>query len=112
MGGTVTMNLGAGCAGTYQNDTTIGYGGPINGCSDSSTVPVDPPADPDLRANGSPLANNYCGASAPLSVAPVNPAFSIDKTVQGDRDAGVVPPGGIGTVSPSGGSATYGITFT
>jgi uncharacterized repeat protein (TIGR01451 family) len=113
------VSLGPGCAGTYQNDYTVGYGAPVTSCYlgfyygvSTAVPPKDPSADPDLRANGTPLSNNYCGNSAPLVVAPVNPGFRVDKTVQGNLDGRPVRSGGIGNVSPSGGTATYNVTFT
>ncbi|HVW33366.1 MAG TPA: hypothetical protein VHL53_12565, partial [Acidimicrobiia bacterium] len=45
-------------------------------------------------------------------ITPVNPGFRVDKTVQGNLDAQPVSAGGIGNVSPSGGTATYHLTFT
>src|SRR5581483_2173218 len=87
----LVVTLGPGCAGTYQNDYTVGYGAPITSCYlgfyygvGAFVPPKDPSADPDLRANATPLSNNYCGNSAPLVVAPVNPGFRVDKTVQGN----------------------------
>ncbi|WP_460625086.1 beta strand repeat-containing protein [Kitasatospora kifunensis] len=113
-GTNLTVNLGAGCDGTYQNDLTVGYGAAITGCLDGGglTPPSNPTANNDLQYNGTPLAGNYCGYSAPLAVAAVNPAFSVDKSVQGNLDPVPVTAGGTGVVSPSGGSATYKVTFT
>ncbi|HEY4268652.1 MAG TPA: hypothetical protein VGM94_10720 [Galbitalea sp.] len=114
----INVQLPAGCAGTYQNDITLGYGGPAgatcisSASSTSAPSPVNPPADDDLDGNGTPTAGNYCGFSAPLSVNPVLPRFNVDKSVKGDLDPTTVGGGGIGKVSPSGGSATYTVTFT
>jgi uncharacterized repeat protein (TIGR01451 family) len=114
----LTVSLAPGCAGTYQNDMTLGYGAPITGCiydnyfsAHEEAPPLYPLADGDLKSNGSPLANNYCGYSAPLKLAATNPGFSVDKTAQGNLDAKPVSSGGIGDVSPSGGTATYELTF-
>lgn len=108
------VNLGVGCAGIYQNDITAGYGAPIAGCDSGTSItpPSNPTADSDLDFTGAPLSRNYCGGSFPLTVASVNPAFSVDKTVQGNLDAAPVSAGGIGNVSPAGGTATYDLTFT
>lgn len=111
----LALNLGAGCAGTYQNDMTLGYGAPITRCISGATAPaapLNPAANADLRANGSPLADNYCGASAPLSISAVNPGFTVGKTVQGSLDAAPAPGGTTGTVGASGGEATYAVTFS
>ncbi|GAB2711001.1 hypothetical protein GCM10010442_33680 [Kitasatospora kifunensis] len=109
----VNVNLGAGCDGTFNNDLTAGYGTQLTACqTPGGAVPTNPSADSDLQSNGSPVANNYCGASAPLTVAAIDPAFSVDKTVQGNLDASPVSAGGIGDVSPTGGTATYNVTFT
>ena len=114
----INVQLPAGCAGTYQNDVTLGYGGPAGAtCLSSASAtsapsPVDPPADDDLDGNGTPTTGNYCGFSAPLTVDPVRPRFNVDKSVKGDLDPTTVAGGGIGKVSPSGGSATYTVTFT
>ncbi|HEY4224742.1 MAG TPA: hypothetical protein VGM70_02925 [Pseudolysinimonas sp.] len=110
-----SVTLPAGCSGTYPSDITLGYGGPTQIWCIAVTGAVRPPLNPsptsDLTSNGTPTANNYCGYSAPLTVAPINPGFSIDKAVKGDLDASMVNGGGIGKVSPSGGSATYTVTF-
>ncbi|WP_223627232.1 DUF11 domain-containing protein [Microbacterium sp. EST19A] len=113
------ISLAPGCAGTYQNDITVGYGAPIAQCYFNNyvsehleTPPMFPAASPDLRSNGSPLANNYCGYSAPLKIAAINPGFTVDKTVQGNLDAAPIGAGGTGHVSVDGGTATYAVTFT
>ncbi|HMH58425.1 MAG TPA: hypothetical protein VK537_04520, partial [Galbitalea sp.] len=115
----LTVNLEAGCSGTYQNDLTLGYGTAITKCvwddggtSFAQSAPLVPSEENDLDTNGSPIANNYCGFSSPVTVAPINPGFSVDKTVQGNLDAAPVSSGGIGDVSPAGGTATYTLTFT
>lgn len=110
----VGLDLGKGCAGTYNNDITQGYGAPITDCLAGSAVapPYNPPADTDLRSNGSPIAGNYCGFSLPFTLTPINPAYSLDKSVQGNLDPAPVSAGGIGNVSPTGGSATYQLDFT
>lgn len=114
-----SVNLGAGCAGTYQSDMTLGYGAPIASCIwtdfDSpyaQEAPLAPLANGDLDTNGSPLPGNYCGYSAPIRVAAINPGFSIEKTVQGSLDAAPAPVGTTGKVGASGGEATYSITFS
>lgn len=114
----LTVSLVPGCAGTYQNDMTLGYGAPITGCiydnylsAHEEAPPMFPPADGDLKSNGSPLSSNYCGYSAPLKLAATNPGFRVDKTAQGNLDAKPVSSGGIADVSPSGGTATYELTF-
>jgi hypothetical protein len=114
----LTVNLEAGCAGTYQNDITVGYGTAITKCvwdnggsSSAQDAPMAPKDNNDLDTNGSPIAGNYCGYSSPLVVTPVNPGFTVDKTVQGNLDAAPVSSGGIGDISPTGGTATYDLTF-
>lgn len=109
------LDFGAGCAGTYQNDMTLGYGAPLTRCisgASAPAAPLNPAANPDLRTNAAPIVGNYCGASAPLSVAAINPGFSIDMLVQGSLDAGPAPAGTTGKVGASGGEATYSVTFT
>jgi uncharacterized repeat protein (TIGR01451 family) len=115
----LTVTLEAGCSGTYQNDLTLGYGTAITKCvwddggtSFAQSAPLAPSEDNELDTNGSPIIGNYCGFSAPLTVAPVNPGFSVDKTVQGNLDAAPVSSGGVGDISPAGGVATYKLTFT
>ena len=109
----IIVSLGAGCDGTYQNDMTIGYGAPVTACIPGGLAPpLNPPANTGLQSNGSPVAGNYCGSSAPLTIAAINPAFSVDKSVQGNLDPSPVTGGGIGNVSPTGGTATYDVTFT
>lgn len=118
----LTVQLPGGCAGTYQNDMTVGYGGatPLTACIDHSTknlaapfatVPKNPTADTDLVSNGIGTSN-YCGISSPVTVAAINPAFAVDKKVQGNLDAAPIGSGGIGNVSPNGGAATYTVSFT
>jgi uncharacterized repeat protein (TIGR01451 family) len=115
----LTVDLGPGCAGTYQNDLTVGYGAPITGCDYIGLVvpfnegppPINPSADNDLNYNGVG-GTNYCGWSTPLTVAPVNPGFRVDKTVQGNLDPAPVGAGGTGDVGGSGGAATYSVSFT
>ena len=117
--GNLTVNLGPGCAGgTFQNDMTIGYGATAQSClnivpgtNTRQTPPLQPPANTGLRANGVG-SSNYCGYSAPLSLAASNEGFTVTKTVQGNLDAAPVPDGVDGSVSPSGGLATYRIAFT
>ncbi len=111
----ILVSLGAGCDGVYQNDMTIGYGAAVTGCLSGASVPnvpSNPTADSDLDRNGTPLPGNYCGSSAPLTVPAVNPAFSVNKSVQGNLDAAPIGGGGIGDVSPSGGTASYDVIFT
>jgi uncharacterized repeat protein (TIGR01451 family) len=117
--GGLTVALPPGCAGTYQNDLTVGYAAPVRGCfyggianpASESTAPTNPTADGDLNGNGVGTTN-YCGFSSPITVTPVNPGYSVDKTVQGNLDPAPVASGGTGTVSPAGGIATYRVTFT
>ncbi|GAB3397986.1 hypothetical protein GCM10027568_34410 [Humibacter soli] len=112
-GSTLTVNLGAGCAGTYQNDVTVGYGAPITSCYGPSglTVPSNG-TNAALETTNAPTSTNYCGESQNIVVSPINPAFSVDKSVQGNLDSTPVTAGGIGNVSPNGGTATYNVTFT
>lgn len=108
----ITLVLEAGCAGTYQNDLTIGYGAPIYQCIfGAATNPPLNPADPDLRANGAPTAGNYCGYSYALKIDPIKPGFTVDKTVQGNLDPAPIGSGGTGHVSVDGGAATYTVSF-
>jgi hypothetical protein len=114
-----SINLGAGCAGTYPNDMTIGYESALTKCIWTNFVspfaqnpPLAPTNNDDLDTNGSPISGNYCGYSAPLTVAAINPGFSIDKRVQGSLDAAQAPVGTTGKVGVSGGEATYSVTFT
>ena len=109
------VDLGAGCAGTFQNAMTIGYGTAIPGCGAAGanqTPPLAPPGDEELDTNGSPIDGNYCGASAPLSLDAFNAGFDVDKQVQGNLDASPIGGGGIGHVSVDGGAATYTVSFT
>ena len=113
-----TLTLPAGCAGTYPSDMTIGYGAPITSCIWTNFVapyaqvpPLAPTNNGDLGTNGSPIPGNYCGYSSPITVAAVNPGFSIDKEVQGSLDAAPAPAGTTGKVGASGGEATYSVTF-
>ena len=115
----VTLTLEAGCAGTYQNDLTVGYAAPITQCylangrtSGISAAPLVPYANADLRANSAPTAGNYCGESWPLKIAAIRPKFSVDKTVQGNLDAVPIGGGGTGHVSADGGAATYTVSFS
>jgi uncharacterized repeat protein (TIGR01451 family) len=112
-GNTLTVNLGPGCAGTYQNDVTVGYGAPITSCFGPSgiTVPSNG-SNAALEITNAPTSTNYCGESQNINVTPINPAFSVDKSVQGNLDATPVTAGGVGNVSPNGGTATYDVTFT
>lgn len=112
------LTLEPGCAGTYTSDITVGYGAPIAQCYFNNYVsahiepaPMYPFGTADLRANGSPVADNYCGYSASVQIAAINPGFSVDKTVQGNLDAQPIGGGGIGHVSVDGGAATYTVTF-
>jgi uncharacterized repeat protein (TIGR01451 family) len=117
-----TVGLPAGCAGTYKNALTLGYGAPtptafMQGCvstqlSGLQQPPLNPPGDAALSANGTPIAGNYCGFSAPLTIAATKPGFTVSKSVQGDLDPAPISGGGIGKVSPAGGTATYTVTFT
>jgi uncharacterized repeat protein (TIGR01451 family) len=108
------LDLGAGCAGTYNSDVTIGYGTPVTACygSPASAPPNQKaPALAALNSNGSPISNNYCGTTAQFTVAPINPAFSVSKSVQGNLDSTTISAGGTGQVSQQGGSATYNVSF-
>lgn len=114
----VSVDLGAGCAGTYESDMTLGYQAAITKCVWTNYVspyaqdaPLYPLQNSDLRTNGGPIADNYCGYSSPITVAAVNPGFSIDKSVQGSLDAAPAVLGTTGKVGVSGGEATYSITF-
>lgn len=114
-----TLTLEAGCAGTYASDITIGYGAPIQQCyfnnyssAHIEPAPMYPTGSADLRANGSPIADNYCGFSTSFAVTPINPGFSVDKKVQGNLDPAPIGGGGTGHVSVAGGTATYTVTFT
>ncbi len=115
----VALTLEAGCAGDYTSDITIGYGAPIAQCYFNNYVsnhiepaPMYPFANADLRDNGSPIADNYCGYSATLKIAPIRPGFSVNKTVQGNLDAGPISgTNANGHVSTEGGTATYRVTF-
>lgn len=113
------LTLEAGCAGDYTGDITVGYDAPIAQCyfNNYATAHVEPaPMYPfgttDLRSNGAPTADNYCGYSSTLKIAAINPGFSVDKTVQGNLDAAPIGSGGTGHVSVDGGTATYQVTFT
>jgi uncharacterized repeat protein (TIGR01451 family) len=125
-GGNLTVSLPAGCAGTYQNDVTIGYGAQITSCvyggyGNTSGAAAPPFITTDLgplvSSNAQLNTNhgsstNYCGMSAPLTIAGINPGFTIRKSVQGNLDPAPVAAGGTGNVNPTGGSATYDVTFT
>lgn len=113
-----SLTLEAGCAGTYTSDITVGYGAPIAQCYFNNYVsnhiepaPMYPFANADLRANGSPIANNYCGYSSNITIEPIRPGFDVDKTVQGNLDPSPIGGGGTGHVSVDGGTATYTVTF-
>jgi uncharacterized repeat protein (TIGR01451 family)/LPXTG-motif cell wall-anchored protein len=115
----LSVNLGAGCAGTYESDMTLGYESAITKCiwtnfvsPFSQDAPLDPMQNPDLRTNGGPISGNYCGISSPITVAAINPGFSIDKNVQGSLDAAPAAVGTTGKVGTSGGEATYSVTFS
>jgi uncharacterized repeat protein (TIGR01451 family) len=110
-GNNLTVNLGAGCAGTYQNDVTVGYGAPITACYPVTTVPTVG-TNNALATTNAPVPTNYCGESLNITVAPINPGYSVDKTVQGNLDPSPVGAGGTGNVSPQGGAATYNLSFT
>lgn len=119
VGFNMSVNLGAGCAGTYESDMTIGYQSAITKCiwtnyasPYSQDAPLFPLQNADLRTNGSPISGNYCGYSSPITVAAINPGFSIDKSVQGSLDAAPAPLGTTGKVGASGGEATYSVTFS
>ncbi len=116
--GNLPVTLPPGCAGTYQNDITVGYDGPVDHCYFNNgvsphvtTPPMNPFADNDLNSN-SIGTNQYCGFSSTFTVAPINPGFTVGKTVQGNLDATPVSNGGVGNVSPTGGTATYNVTFS
>jgi uncharacterized repeat protein (TIGR01451 family) len=47
-----------------------------------------------------------------VAATAINKRFLVDKTVQGNLDATPIGSGGIGNVSPTGGTATYRVTFT
>jgi uncharacterized repeat protein (TIGR01451 family)/LPXTG-motif cell wall-anchored protein len=112
-GNALTVDLGPGCAGTYQNDVTIGYGAPITSCyGPSGTSVPSNGTNGALETTNAPTSTNYCGESQNITVTPINPAFSVDKSVQGNLDSTPVTAGGIGNVSPNGGTATYDVTFT
>ncbi|GAA1236329.1 hypothetical protein GCM10009588_12480 [Microbacterium phyllosphaerae] len=113
-----TLALEPGCAGTYTSDITVGYGAPIAQCYFNNYVsahiepaPMYPFGTADLRANASPIANNYCGYSSNIQIAAINPGFTVDKTVQGNLDAAPIGGGGTGHVSVDGGQASYTVTF-
>lgn len=109
----IGLTLEAGCAGTYQNDLTIGYGAPIAQCIFAAAgAPPLNPADPDLRDNGAPTSGNYCGYSFPLKIDPIKAGFTVDKTVQGNLDPSPIGSGGTGHVSVDGGAATYTVSFS
>lgn len=114
-----TVNLPAGCAGTYPSDITYGYGAPITKCLWTNFVspfvqnpPLAPTNNNQLDTNGSPIPGNYCGYSSPITVAATGAGFSIAKRVQGSLDAAQAPLGTTGKVGASGGEATYSVTFT
>lgn len=112
-GNTLTVDLGPGCAGTYENDVTVGYGAPIASCFGPSGLSVPSNgSNAALETTNAPTSTNYCGESQNITVTPINPAFSVDKSVQGNLDSTPVTAGGIGNVSPNGGTATYKVTFT
>ncbi|MBN9173713.1 MAG: DUF11 domain-containing protein, partial [Microbacterium sp.] len=115
----VGLTLEAGCAGTYTSDITVGYGAALATCyfnnyssAHIEPAPMYPTGTTDLRSNGSPIANNYCGYSSNIVITPVKPGFSVDKTVQGNLDPTPIGSGGTGHVSVGGGTATYTVTFT
>jgi LPXTG-motif cell wall-anchored protein len=94
---------------------TFGYGAAIPYCVAAGglqTPPLAPASDPALNTNGSPIAGNYCGTSSQIKVTASDSAFSVDKSVQGNLDSDPVSAGGIGKVSPAGGTATYTVVFT
>lgn len=114
----MTVDLGAGCAGFYNSDMTLGYGAPVESCvfnPNSSPFAQDPPRLPhlnqDLDTNGSPIEGNFCGYSSRVNIAAINPGYSVDKTVQGNLDSAPAAPGTNGRVSPEGGEATYTVAF-
>lgn len=114
-----TVGLPAGCAGTYPNAITVGYGDAIKGCtwdnyvsSSGQAPPMLPPGDTTLDSNGSPITGNFCGYSAPLTTPKTTAGFVVDKTVQGNLDSAPVSAGGVGKVTPTDGSATYDVSFT
>ncbi|MDO7883519.1 beta strand repeat-containing protein [Salinibacterium soli] len=112
-----TLNLGAGCAGTFESDMTLGYGAPVRDClfnNNSSVRHQLPPmigSNNDLTTNATPIANNFCGYSSKFTVEAMNPAYSVNKTVQGNLDPSPATGGALGHVSPTGGQATYNVTF-
>jgi uncharacterized repeat protein (TIGR01451 family) len=106
--------LGAGCAGTFQNALTVGYGARIGFCAVNGVnvaPPAPAPGDPALDTNGSPIEGNFCGASDSFVLTATNPGFTVDKTVQGNLDAVPVGAGGTGHVSVDGGAASYEVSF-
>jgi uncharacterized repeat protein (TIGR01451 family) len=70
-----------------------------------------PNLNQDLDTNGSPIEDNFCGYSSRVNVAPINPAYTVNKTVQGNLDPAPAAPGTNGRVSPEGGEATYAVSF-
>jgi uncharacterized repeat protein (TIGR01451 family) len=107
------VDLGPGCAGIYQNDISVGYGAPITACFDpGSLTPPSKGSNDALNTTNAPDPTNYCAESYNIGVTPINPAFSVDKSVQGNLDATPVTAGGVGNVSADGGTATYTVTFT
>lgn len=119
-----TVPLSAGCAGTYHNAVTVGYGAPsvtpdalVNACvstqqSGAQQAPFNPPTDSGLTTNSTPVAGNYCGFNSTFAIAAILPKFTVGKSVQGDMDSAPVGAGGTGKVAPSGGSAQYTVTFS
>jgi uncharacterized repeat protein (TIGR01451 family) len=114
-----SLTLEAGCAGDYTGDITVGYDAPIAQCYFNNYVsahlepaPMYPFGTADLRSNGAPIADNYCGYSNTLKIDAINPGFTVDKTVQGNLDAAPIGSGGTGHVSVDGGTASYTVSFT
>ncbi|WP_106816303.1 DUF7507 domain-containing protein [Microbacterium timonense] len=107
--------LGSGCAGTFQNAMTIGYGAPIGFCAVNGANVAPPalaPGDTALDTNGSSIPGNFCGASAQFTVAATGAGFTVDKVVQGNLDPSPIGAGGTGHVSVDGGTATYTVSFS
>jgi uncharacterized repeat protein (TIGR01451 family) len=114
----MSVSVGAGCAGTYNSDMTMGYGAPVFKClynPGSSPRVEDPPMLPklngDLTTNSGPIEDNFCGFSARTIFEAINEGYVLNKTVQGNLDPAPAAPGTNGRVSPEGGEATYTISF-
>ena len=97
--------------GTYQSDVTVGYGEPITDCAPGKNAPPRFVFGEVLKTTNAPNPNNYCGFTFGIQVPATNPGFSVNKTVQGNLDPVPIGSGGTGNVSPTGGAATYNISF-